>query len=45
MAWQRGMHEEMGVMLWGIEAGWAMANTNCDAVMSGARASRGALRK
>ena len=43
MAWQQGMHEERTVMLWAIEAGWAMANANCDVVMSGAQASREAL--
>ena len=44
MAWQQGMHEEMGGMLWVLEAGWAMENTNYDVAMSGARESRGALR-
>ena len=42
--WQRVMYEEMGVVLREIEAGYEMAIMNCDVVMSGARASRGALR-
>ena len=44
VVWQQGMHEEMGLTMREIEAGWAMASTDSDIRMSGARASRGALR-
>ena len=45
MVRQQGIHEEMDGIVREIEAGCAMASTNCDKVMSEPRASRGALRK
>ena len=34
MVWQQGMHEKIGRMLRGTEAGWATASMNCDVKIS-----------